>query len=541
MSGVGAVVVTMSLTMNAVSFWECFTNRGGNQARTDRVKNFFEFLGFDSIQSLVDLVVTQETILTSFGGGDFNQLPLADRLQFVRFMKEGFPQPVLGGVNPLSGGSAARVGGSGNAAAAGNDQDASNVNGKTGMITLVDLDGKECSGPNKKVMIEAMASLRAFRRLSVVERLPLIQGPGFEGMTVEKWWEIMNEKAVELTGNLSLVEGPWDTAALMRQVSNFPVFRDPSKRALFFHFTFSSTHIHELSLLDFWNGPASAAPKISNTTSSDHGFKNALCGCLRGFVLAMRFAFGSPWTSVASSIIGTLEKGYGEVFQLPDAFVLDKVQTVLAKFSQLVDREPGTPERVLHGADVMVKEFNNLCATVEFPQASSQAVSDWRANRLPHLVFSAPKEEASGTAGSSKLPGDSGRQTRSKRGNSNSANVRDPKKPKTEDPPGGSASIKQEPGVVSSESKEVVKGSEPAVKYICGFHLAGLCGVQGGKGGTMKCDTHPCSREHIGSLKDVTYAVAVASLSQLKGKWVKATMEALEKSSKESPSPFKDA
>jgi hypothetical protein len=188
----------------------------------------------------------------------------------------------------------------------------------------------------------------------------------------------------------------------------------------------------------------------------------------------------------------------------------------------------------------MVGELNKLFDAIDFPVAASSAVAEWRASRLPHLVFAVPKEEESGGKGSASSGGKGGMKTRGKGRTADGTGDQANKKLKGTVSSSSTVSVKQEPVIaaVAAESKEDKKVEHG--KFICAFHLAGLCQVVGERG-PMKCDTAKCDRPHIGSLKEVTYAAALASLEQLKGKWVQATKLALETSSKLVPSPFKDA
>jgi len=323
----------------------------------------------------------------------------------------------------------------------------------------------------------------------------------------------------------------------MQQVAHLQVFRDLAKRERFFRFAFSSTQIYLLSLLDFYTGPLESTPKVKNASTVEPGFKNALLACLRGFVLAMRFAFGAPWEKVAEKVIRTLDVGYGAVFQLPDAYVLDRLQAVLARFSSLVERDPGSPERVLHGAEAMVLELNQLFDAVEFPDAMSTAVAEWRTTRVEHLVFNPPSD----THSSSSSTGGS------RKSKSQGSDGGGGKKPKPDKPVTRAASattkVKVEPGgapsAVTTEAKE--EKEDEHVKYICAFHLASVCGVQGSKGAVVKCDDAKCNRAHISALSEVTYAGALASLSKLRGNWVTATKRALEDANKQDPATFKEA
>ena len=558
MSGAGAIVVALTMLSSMEVFYQQFTTRnGGNPDKANRVKIFLDLHHYDSIRSVVDLIVSSEEEFTKFTGSQFGDLAHADRVSLVAFVKQHFGEEF--GASSSSN----RPASSGSAGGTNSSESSSTAGKKSSMKSMTDLDDRECSAPSMDTLVKNIKVFQAMRRLGGTERITLLQGPHFEGNWTSYHSKLM-QFAVQMGSSAQMVPVPFRTSALWEVVQEFPVFQDPLKTQRFLECRFSFKEMFLLQAIDFLprtlqqRGP----PKFfGDAVLCSASAKGMMVSCLDGLVLALRFVFDDLWSGAFTSLLSELKSMTGATRYLPDVYVYCQVHNIMALFSELVNETRGTVETPLCSPVVMVARLNALCTAQQWPSASSTEVVSWSNMTFPYLQLVPPVAiSPSSSGGGAKQPSDDsagGKQDKSNKrggGGNNQGNggttggggssKRAKGAPKTSSSSGSSSSsadVKAEKSTEAAETKEATKARDAP----CGFALAALMGVQHPRtqaAVTCHSGEKACSYRHVKELSELTVEEATASLSRFPGTksgWLEVARAKISELQSSKPYPFK--
>lgn len=565
MSGSGAAVVMLTILSTMEDFYQQFTIRnGGNPGKAERVKAFLDMHQYDNIRSTVDLIVSAEEEFTKFAGSQFGELPHADRISLVAFVKRHFTEEF--GDRPSSSSRSATSSASGSARATNSSESTSTVGKKSSMKTMNDLDDKECSAPSMDTLVKNIKVFTAMRRLGGPERIDLLQGPHFDGTWAQYHGKLM-QYAMKMGSSAQLVPAPFTTSALWEVVQEFPVFQDPSKTQRFLECRFSFKDMYLLQATDFLPRALQTprAPKFfGDATQNTVSGKTILVACLEGLLLAFRFVFDDLWSGAFASLLSELRSMTGVTRYLPDVYVYCQAHNILASFSELVNETKGTSEAPLCGPTVMVTRLNAMCAALQWPVANSTEIVSWTTTTLPHLQLVSPAASSSSSSGGgakqqttdNAAPGKDNKSNNKRGGNNQSTGgntggggalskrAKGGTSSSNLKSSSSSADVKAEKGAAeSAETKEITKARDAP----CGFALAELMEIKHPRtNDAVSCHSGEknCSFRHVKELSGLTVEEATAAFSRFsasKSGWLDAARAKISELQQAKPYPFKSS